>query len=65
MWEIETDCYIGPDRLAYRNNRKYGRGDWPIVGLYVHPKTGLIREQRVPRRSRSGVSRPLSISTTV
>ena len=65
MWEIETDCYIGPDTLAYSNNRKYGRGDWPIVGLYVHPRTGLIREQRVPRRSRSRVSRPLSISTAV
>lgn len=52
MWEIETDCYIGPDRLVYSNNRKGGHAEWPIVGLYVHPKTGLIREQKRRRRSR-------------
>jgi hypothetical protein len=23
MWEIETDCYIGEDRLAYSNRRTY------------------------------------------
>ena len=55
MLEIEIDCHIGPGRLAYSNNRKYGRGDRPIVGLFVHPRTGLIREQRVARRSRSRV----------
>jgi len=47
MWEIETDCYIGEDRLAYSNRLS----DWPVKGLYVHPKTGLIREQH-PRRKR-------------
>lgn len=47
MWEIETDCYIGDDGLAYTNNRKYvgWTSERPIEGLYVHPKTGLIREQ--------------------
>lgn len=45
-WEIETDCYIGEDRLAYPSRRMYGLRDTPIDGLYVHPKTGLIREQR-------------------
>jgi hypothetical protein len=44
-WEIETDCYIGADRLAYSNKRKHRRGDWPIDGLYVRPRTGRIREQ--------------------
>lgn len=65
MLEIETDCYIGPDRLVYSNNRLGGHGDWPVVGLYVHPKTGLIREQQVTGRGRSRPSRPLSISTAV
>jgi hypothetical protein len=64
-WEIETDCYIGPDRLAYSNRRHGGRGDWPIIGLYVDPRTGLIREQRPKRRSRSPLSRPLSITVTI
>jgi hypothetical protein len=50
-WEIETDCHIGADRLAYPSRRMYGRCDSPIEGLYVHPKTGLIREQR-PWRTR-------------
>lgn len=47
MLEIETDCYIGDDGLAYSNNRKYifRTCERPIKGLYVHPKTGLIREQ--------------------
>jgi hypothetical protein len=65
MLEIETDCYIGPDRLAYSNNRKYGHGEWPIDGLYVDPRTGLIREQRPKSRGPSRVSRPLSISTVI
>ncbi len=46
MWEIESDCYIGDDRFVYSNRRTYTRVDRPVVGLYVHPKTGLIREQR-------------------
>jgi len=47
MWEIETDCYIGDDGLAYTNNRRYiiRTSEYPIEGLYVHPKTGLVREQ--------------------
>lgn len=45
MREIETDCYIGEDRLAYSNKRTYRVSERPIVGLYVHPKTGLIRDQ--------------------
>ena len=47
-WEIQTECYIGADRLMY--SRRYGLGRIPIKGLYVHPKTGLLREQRRPRR---------------
>src|SRR3989338_2847593 len=52
MREIETDCYIGADGLAYSNDRKYSRGEWPIVGLYVHPKAGLIpnKTRRKARR---------------
>lgn len=42
---VERDCYIGDDGLAYSNNRHRSRFDSPIVGLYVHPQTGLIREQ--------------------
>jgi hypothetical protein len=52
MLEIETDCYIGDDRLVHSNNRRYHLDEYPIEGLYVHPKTGLIREQR--RRLRRG-----------
>ena len=52
MREIETDCYIGEDRLAYSNDRTYCFSEYPINGLYVHPRTGLIREQRHPRRKR-------------
>ena len=67
MWEVETDCFIGPDRLAYSNRRPRRRGEQPIVGLYVHPRTGLIREQRLRTRVRSGAvpSRPLSISPMI
>ena len=46
MWEIEADCFIGSDRLAYSNNRRFRGGDTPVVGLYVDPRSGLIREQR-------------------
>jgi hypothetical protein len=63
MREIETDCYIGPDRLAYSNNRRYGGGEGPLVGLYVDPRNLLIREQRPRIRRRSPISRPLSIRT--
>lgn len=51
MREIEIDCYIGDDGLAYSNDRTYmGRAsDYPIEGIYVHPKTGLIREQSYAR----------------
>jgi hypothetical protein len=45
--EIETDCYVGGDRRVYSNNRKYRTGERPVRGLYVHPKTGVIREQRI------------------
>ena len=51
MWEIETDCYIGEDRLACSNRRTHALSEWPVSGLYVHPKTGLIREQH-PRWKR-------------
>lgn len=50
MWEIETDCYIFEDRLAYPNKRTYHLSGFPVDGLYVYPKTGLIREQH-PRRN--------------
>jgi hypothetical protein len=46
MWEIESDCYIGEDRLAYSNRRRFMHAELPIDGLYVHPTTGLLREQR-------------------
>jgi hypothetical protein len=48
MQEIEFDCYIGDDGLAYTNRRTYmGRAvEHPIEGLYVHPKSGLVRDQR-------------------
>ena len=51
MREIEIDCYIGDDGLAYSNDRTYmGRAsDYPIEGIYVHPKTKLIREQSYAR----------------
>jgi hypothetical protein len=52
MREIETNCYIGADRLAYSNNRTYQLAELPIEGLYVHPRTGLIRTQCRPRRTR-------------
>lgn len=49
MQEIATDCRIADDRLAYSNRRRFLNVDVPVDGLYVHPRTGLIREQR-PRR---------------
>ena len=52
MSEIATDCYIGDDRLAYSNYRRFLSTGQPVDGLYVHPKTGLIREQRRRRRRR-------------
>jgi len=51
-WEIETDCYMGADRLAYPTRRTYGLSEVPVHGLYVHPKTGLIREQDLSRKRR-------------
>jgi len=45
--EIEIDCYIGDDRRVYSNSRKYSLGEHPVRGLYVHPKTGVIRDQRI------------------
>lgn len=50
IWEIEIDCYVGADRLAYSNRRRYLRTEIPVDGLFVHPRTGLIREQRRSRR---------------
>jgi hypothetical protein len=52
MREIEVDCYIGNDRLAYPSDRTYRCVEWPVDGLYVHPKTGLIRDQRAARERR-------------
>jgi hypothetical protein len=52
MCEIATDCYIGEDRLAYSNHRRFLTSEDPVDGLYVHPRTGLIREQRWRRRRR-------------
>jgi hypothetical protein len=48
--EIETGCFIGEDRLAYSNRWTYGLLEVPVDGLFVHPKTGLVREQRPKRR---------------
>jgi hypothetical protein len=51
-WEIETDCYIGADRLVYSTRCGYAPSRVPVDGLYVHPKTGLVREQRRTRKWR-------------
>lgn len=40
MREMETDCYIGEDRLAYSNRRTYCLTELPVDGLYVHPRRG-------------------------
>ena len=43
MREIEIDCYIGeppPPQVSSAARTRY-----PIEGLCVHPKTGLVREQ--------------------
>ena len=58
MAEIETDCYIGPDRLAYSNTPRFLRRHGPVKGLYVHPRTGLIREQRADVRDRMSGANP-------
>jgi hypothetical protein len=50
--EIATDCYVGNDCLVYSNYRRFLGTEDPVDGLYVHPKTGLIREQRRRRRRR-------------
>jgi 2-polyprenyl-6-methoxyphenol hydroxylase-like FAD-dependent oxidoreductase len=54
-WEIETDCHIGADGLVYSNHRRLLHHEAPVKGLYVHPRTGLVREQR-PRRRPAGRS---------
>jgi hypothetical protein len=56
--EIEVDCFVGEDGLAYTNSRRYmsRASDYPIEGLYVHPTTGLVREQsraRIRKRRRT------------
>ena len=43
---IETDCYIGADRLPYSNRGHRRRGEWPVNGLYVDPRTGIVRHQK-------------------
>ncbi len=47
MREIESDCYMGDDGLAYSNDRRFASrmSEYPIEGLYVHPNSGLVREQ--------------------
>jgi len=50
--EIQTDCYVDADRVVYSNRRRYLNTEIPVDGLYVHPRTGLIREQRRSRRRR-------------
>lgn len=53
MREIEVDCDIGSDRLAYASDRTFRYGEWPLIGLYVHPTTGLIRDQRLAHKRRA------------
>ena len=43
---------IARGRQYYSNRRTYALSAWPVNGLYVHPKTGLIREQHPRRRRR-------------
>jgi hypothetical protein len=61
IWPYHPDReYDEPTRLpvargrqyGYSNDRTYHLSEYPIDGLYVHPKTGLIREQRRPMRNR-------------
>ena len=51
-WEIETDCYVGENRVVYSTRYTYALHPVPVDGLYVHPKTGLIREQHLKRKRR-------------
>ena len=39
-FEVETDCRVGADRVVYDVPRGYR-----VRGLYVHPRTGLLRWQ--------------------
>jgi hypothetical protein len=50
MSEIEVDCFIGDDGLAYSNRRRFLNMDRPVEGLYVHPRTRLVRTQQRRRR---------------
>lgn len=42
--EVAIHCRIDADGRVFRRN-----GDWEIEGLYVHPRTGLLRRTK-PRR---------------
>lgn len=38
-WEVEQNCFLGSDGKVYR--LRYRRAEL-VVGLYVHPRTGLL-----------------------
>lgn len=47
VWrEIAPDCRMGSDGLAYSNRRgRLSYGNRPVQGLFVHPASGLVRNQ--------------------
>lgn len=43
--EVELHCIIGPDGVAMQKAHGYRREGERVVGLYVHPETGILRFQ--------------------
>ena len=51
-WMVEKHCFIGNDGGVYSKSD----GEWPVTGMYVHPRTGLLCE--VPRCKRKRWKQP-------
>lgn len=49
---VSTDCRVDADRKVWTLDRHWGRDGWQLVeGLYVDPRTGLLRwREPSPRR---------------
>jgi hypothetical protein len=44
---VEKHCFVGDDGGVYTRG---WHGEWPVTGMYVHPRTGLLCE--APRKSK-------------
>jgi len=50
---VSTNCRADADRKVWTLDRHWGRNGWePVEGLYVDPRTGLLRWREPPPRRR-------------